>query len=712
MRMGRHIYSAFVLALAWALSLSFSTASQAQSVLLADRLDLSANGALQASGNVQILFGSAQLTAQTIQYEPAGGLTITGPIILTLEDGTTTIFAAAADLDADLRNGVLQSARMVLDAQMQLAASQIRRVDGRYTELRNTVASSCQICEHDPTPLWQIRAKSIIHDQEKQRLFFERARFEFRGVPIVELPRISLPDPTARRANGFLVPKLSNSDTLGLKLEIPYFVTLGDHADLTIAPLLSAETRSLKLRYRRAFRKGNIELNGAISDDSLARPARAYLFAEGQFALPRDFTLRFDIETTSDTSYLAEYGLSSKNRLDSQIAVERIRNDQLAFAEVTIFETLRGRELAFADELPSVLGEARLEQYVDMSSTTIGGLASWHVGALSRWRSSSANVNGRDYLGLSAGANWGRTLITDNGIELRAGLGAELRADFVAQDSNFAPSTTQFVPHAELELRYPLVKSSPNGAFHTVTPIVHLAWSERYGSAPPFEDGLLAELDPGNLFALNRMPGRDDVELGARIGAGLTWQRIGARGVTSRLVAGRIWRDEPAPQFTPVSGLSGLASDWVLGAELDVAGRVGLASSLLLDTGFSPRKADTRVFYSGDALGLAATHSWTVADPASNRTNALSQLLLDGSYDFANNWTGQGNLTYDFQARRPIEAGLGMEFANECLQVNFSLSRRFTGSGNILQNTDIGFEFAVLGFGTGSTAKAARSCVK
>ena len=87
-------------------------------------------------------------------------------------------------------------------------------------------------------------------------------------------------------------------------------------------------------------------------------------------------------------------------------------------------------------------------------------------------------------------------------------------------------------------------------------------------------------------------------------------------------------------------------------------------------------------------------------------------MLLDGSYDFANNWTGQGNLTYDFQARRPIEAGLGMEFANECLQVNFSLSRRFTGSGNILQNTDIGFEFAVLGFGTGSTAKAARSCVK
>ncbi len=686
--------------------------AQEQTVLLADRLDVTSGGVLSASGNVQVIFGDAQVSASAIRFAPETGLEITGPIQLQLEDGTTLIFADQAQLDTDLQNGIIQGARMVLDARVQLAAAQIRRVDGRYTELKNTLASSCQICADNPTPLWQIRAKSIIHDQVAQRLYFDQPRFEFRGVQILSLPRISLPDPTAKRANGFLVPTFSTSDTLGLKLEIPYFVTLGDHADLTFSPLISARTRSLKLRYRRAFRSGTIELNGAISDDDIAAKMRAYLFAEGQFQLARGFELTFDAETTSDTSYLAEYGLSSKNRLDSQIAVERVRRDQLIQAELTAFQTLRGRELSFADTLPSLLGQARYEQYFDLSGTSIGGRARIGADATARWRSATTDVAGRDYLGLTFGADWQNVRILPSGIEMRMGLGAEIRADFVAQDSTYQPATTQTIPFAEVELRYPLIKTSDKGAFNSITPIVHLGWAERLGSTPPFEDGLLAELGAGNLFSGNRMPGRDDIETGAQLAAGLAWERRGPGGLDTNLLLGRIWRDEPATQFTAASGLSGRASDWLLATELRLTDQLSLSNTTLITEAFKARKSDTRLAFDGSMFSLAAAHSWSDQDPATNRNTPLSQLNLDGSYKFGGNWLGTGELTYDFETAKPIAAGLGMQFRNECLQLDLSLSRRFTGSGNILQNTDIGLEFAILGFGAGSNAGPAQSCVR
>ena len=686
--------------------------AQERSVLMADTMDVTANGVLTASGNVQIIFGQTQLRAALIRFEEGSGLTIEGPIQLILEDGTTAIFADAAQLDADLRNGILDSARMVLNAQVQLAANRIRRVDGRYTELQNTVASTCLVCAANPVPLWQIRAKSIIHDQEAKRLYFEDARFEFWGRSIIRLPRISLPDPTARRANGFLVPNLSNSDTLGLKLEVPYFFTLGPSADLTFSPLLSAKTRTLKLRYRRAWRAGRIELNGALSDDDLTTATRAYLFAEGAFGLGRGFALKFDAETTSDPSYLAEYGFSSKNRLDSQVAIERVRADQVIFAELTAFETLRGRELAYADLLPSLLAETRIEQVHDMSGTPAGGTITWQAGAVARWRAANTDVTGRDYLGLFAGANWQRGLTLANGLEARAGLGAELRADFVAQDSTYQPATTQLIPFGEVELRYPMARLTARGAYQSLTPIVHLAWSDSYGTPPPFEDGLLAELDQGNLFALSRLPGRDSVETGTRIAAGLIWSRRGPNGLDTRASIGRVWRDVRVVEFTAASGLGGRVSDWVLGAQTNLSEQISVSGNVLLDNQFALTRADTRVTYRGQELSLSAAHSWSVADPATNRTEPLSQLNLDGGYQFGLNWAGTGSLTYDFQSQEPIEAGLGMQFKNECLQLDLSLSRRFTGSGNILQNTDVGLKVAILGFGAGPDTGAQKSCLK
>ena len=242
----------------------------APAVLVADNIEVTRDRRLIARGNVEAFQGTTRLSAQAIEYNPdTGGLTITGPIVID-DGGGIVILANQAELSEDLQNGLLTGARLVLNDQLQLASVQLNRVDGRYTQLYKTAVTSCRICEEDTgPPLWQIRAKRVIHDREERQLYFDGAQVRVRDVPILYLPRLRLPDPTLDRATGFLIPEIRSNSRLGTGLRVPYFIKLGDHRDLTLTPYLTGDTRTLEFRYRQAFKRGRIILQGAYSDDDL-----------------------------------------------------------------------------------------------------------------------------------------------------------------------------------------------------------------------------------------------------------------------------------------------------------------------------------------------------------------------------------------------------------------------------------------------------------
>ena len=165
--------------------------------LVADNILVDPRGRVTATGNVEVFYDGVRLTAQSVSYDREGSrLTITGPIRVTDADGTLFL-ADQAELDRDLRNGVLISARMVLDQQLQIAATEIARVGDRYTRLDRVVASSCEVCASNPVPLWEIRAARVVHDDQARQLYFTNAQLRFIGVPVAYIPRLRLPDPDA-----------------------------------------------------------------------------------------------------------------------------------------------------------------------------------------------------------------------------------------------------------------------------------------------------------------------------------------------------------------------------------------------------------------------------------------------------------------------------------------------------------------------------------
>jgi LPS-assembly protein len=677
-------------------------------LLVADQVFVTPERQLIAEGNVSAIQGQTRLRAERITYDRAtGSLLIEGPIRIDEGDGIT-ILADQAELDDGLRNGLLIGARLVLERRLQLASLQMTRVGGRYSQLYKTAVTSCRVCDDGRPPLWQIRARKIIHDQEEKQLYFENAQFRVLDLPIFYLPALRLPDPTLKRATGFLIPSTRTTSNLGTGIKIPYFIRLGDHADLTLTPYISSRTRTLEYRYRQAFRNGSVIFEGAHTRDELITGSnRGYVFGTGLFDLSNDFKLRIDVQYASDNAYLVDYGLPDLDRLRSQIAITRYRPDNAIRARLIHFKSLRDADND--DELPSLVSDVGAEYRIFPAA--LGGELRLGAQAHSHIRTSSADMLGRDIWRASASAYWIRNWSVGGGLRAQSKVGMAFDSTRIEADSTFANRVTTTTPSASLALRYPLVRHMPNGASHLLEPVAQLAWSDVSGGTVPNDESRFVEFDQGNLLALSRFPADDRREDGAAFAYGISWTRTAPSGWQASLSMGQVIRQTADPDFTATSGLSGVSSNLLLAGQLKLDKGVSVIARTLFDDAASFSKAELRGMWKAKRGTLEGTYTWLGADAVEGRDRALSEIWLDGSYEVSDGWTAKANIRYDISDARATRAGLGFVYANECVTVDLNVNRRYTSSSSIEPTTDFGFTISLNGFSVNpATDRYAYSC--
>lgn len=690
----------------------FGAGAQAQdaATLIADRVNISRAGQLVADGTVEVLHKGARLKARRISYDRASGqLTIEGPLVLT-DDAGTAVLADAADLSDDLREGILQSARIVLDRQLQIAANEVQRLGGRYTAMSRAVASSCRVCEERQTPLWEIRARRVVHDQQERQIWFDNAQLRFAGVPVMWFPWLRMPDPTLKRTSGFLMPRLVTTSQLGTGLHVPYFIALGRSRDLTLTPFLaSKDVQSLAIRYRQAFRRGEIGLTGALSFDRLQPRRRGWLGAEGRFELPAGFSLQFAGEMVSDPGYFRDYGLSDRDRLESQLLITRTRAGEHIGARLVHVHSIRAGEVN--SELPQLASDIGWTRRMAMPG--IGGTLTLDLAAHAHRRASILDGDrGRDVARTSGALHWRRDWVLPAGVLTAVETGASFDIHRVSQDVRWPTTVQTWTPSALIEARWPLHRITAAGASEVLEPVVQLVWSREHAAGnAPNEDSTLVAFDEGNLFARSRFAGVDRREGGTRINLGIGWTRIAPDGWTTSAQVGRVIRISGQGQFTAASGLAGRRSDWL--AALHMAAPEGFAfeGRAVFDDKFDFSRAELRLGLDRDRYGLTSGVLWAAADPAENRLADTAEWVVDGRLRLSTGWTAKASGRYDWKARRATTAGLGLEFANECLRVDLSLSRRFTSSTSVRPTTDFGLSVDLIGFGSSRPAgPAGQSC--
>jgi len=682
--------------------------SDGPATLIADEIYVTADGQLIAEGNVEAYQGGLRMTARRAIFDrDAGTFSIEGPI--KVDDGSgVTILASAAEMEDGLRDGLLTGARLVFDQHLQLASNQINRVGDRYTQLYKTAVTSCKVCEDGRPPLWQIRARRVIHDEAEQQLYFEDAQFRILEVPVFYLPAFRIPDPTLRRASGFLIPSIRSTSQLGTGLKVPYFFTLGDRADLTLSPYLSPDTRTLEYRYRHAFRRGRYEFEGAFTGDDL-RPGetRGYLFGTGDFFVENDYQLSFDIEAASDDAYLLDYSITDDDRLEIQMALSRTKRDSFFGATAIYYNSIRDSD--DNDLLPTIVADvAYLRRFFPVG---LGGELRLSALAHTHMRESNQDILGRDLARSTADITYLQSWTFRTGLRTDMELGIALDVFDIEDDGNFPNTALRTTPASGLTLRYPMTETTQPGVTHFLEPLVQFAWSDVIGNDVPNEESRFAEFDEGNLLSLSRFPALDRREEGFRMAYGVNWSRFADNGWDASASLGQVLRTTAETDFSPSTGLDGTTSDFLIAGEITLEDALTFTARTLLDGAFDATKAEIRGDWTNDIVDLKTSYLWLDEDLDQDRAEPSSEIWFDGTYAVSRHWSARANWRYDLADNESTRAGFGMTYRNECVEVDLSVRRRFTSSSTVEPSTDFGFTIALLGFNApGETERYAGKC--
>ncbi|QPH53907.1 LPS-assembly protein LptD [Pontivivens ytuae] len=665
---------------------------QERVALIADRVSVDqATGNLIAEGDVTILRGETVLTTDRLIYDRAAGqVRVPGQLILQSDEVGGVVYADFAELDEDLQNGVAEGARAIIDNQLQVAATSLQQIDGRLTVLNRTTASSCVICEENPTPIWQIRAERVVRDAEQLRFYYENAVFELFGVPVLYLPYFSHFDPSVRRATGFLNPELRSSGEFGSGVRIPYFYVIDDSRDATLTPFVTTDAGVLlEGEYRQRFMRGSIDLGGTLklqSDE--VGDDRGFLFARGDYDFGDDIIGRIDGIAVSDDAFLDSFGYSSADRLTSTLSLERFQTGRFWRVSSIYFDSLRDNEPQ--ETVPFILPEAEFrrtyalgEMRADLTATAL----------------SFTRDDGRDVSRTSLGAGFDRTIVTDPGLVLRgfADFGGDLY--YTADDPAVGSDTDARVDSTVgFELRYPFVSRNA-GLTQVIEPIIQIVRGDQSGDPEDVanEDSLLVELDETNLFSTNRFPGSDRFETGTYANLGLRYESITPRGRNITGTIGRVVREEALDTFPGSTTLGQEESDYVLAAGFDATRNTRISGSLLADDDFVASRTELRFAYGGERLGFSGTYVFLREDEITPEDRA--ELVFDASYQIDGNWQADVGFRRDIENSDFIRVDAAVSWGNECATFEFSASRRFTRRDNVEPSTDFGLTLRLAGIG-------------
>ncbi len=649
-----------------------------------------------ATGNVEVFYGDRTLTADKIIYDDrTGRIAAEGDLVLRDPSGAT-VFADAADLDAELRDGLVVGARSVLADHVRLSAVEARRVEARYNSLAKAVYSPCDVCPENPTPLWSIRARRVIHDEQEHIIHYESATFEVLGFPVLWLPYFQHYDPTIDRASGFLMPSFLSSSTFGYGIKVPYYQVIDPYSDLIVRPfVMTMENPILELEYRRLFSNGGLNFEGgALWSDYVDDEYEIHGFVDtdGLFDVGRGVNAGWDITFTSDDDFLRRFDYNYTDRLTSEIFAERYREDSFFDVSGVYFQSLRQFEPAGQIPLAVPLLDARHEVDDPLFGGEIGLFGSSYY--LTR-------NNGRDTSRFSLGADWEREEILPFGLAVRGF--AEGRTDIFTSTGNPLVTNSpdaRVTGLAGVELRYPLIWEPEDGANHIIEPVVQGILAP-YGlnDGFPDEDSLVNEFDELSVLDRNHFTGLDRFEGSPRVNLLLRYDRISDTGLNFEAVAGRTYRAEEIEAFSPGSGLRDSVSDFVTAYQVTYDPYLVVRHRLRFDDEASLSRNEVFGQVVLDPVLLSGSYAYYLQDPESDIPLDREEVTANAALQINRNWSVGGFVQRNLQTDEFVQVGGQLTWANECTAIDLFVRRVFTETVNAPASTSFGLNIRLLTLG-------------
>jgi LPS-assembly protein len=644
-----------------------------------------------ASGNVEISQGDRIVKADTVSYNINTNIVTASGSVALLEPTGEVVFAEYVELANDLSEGFIRDIRVLLADRSRLAGATAQRSSGNRTVLNQAIFSPCNLCKDDPSraPLWQLKANKVVHDQAEQEIRYYDARMELFGIPVIYSPYLSHPDPTVDKKSGFLAPTFHRSDSLGFSIQIPYFWNIAPEQDLTIAPIVTSEQGVVAAgQYRHLFTNGLLDINasatiadrtdggGQIAEDRF----RGHIDTEGHFDLDDTWRWGFDINRSSDDTYLRLYDFSSERTLTSNVFLEGFRRRNYGAINGYAFQGLRQSDNN--SESPIILPLA------DYNFISEPGFAN-SVARLDANLLALTRDEGRDSRRLSVVGGWDLPFTSPLGDSYK--LTAQVQTDGywvngVAPNSDnvnpngetFTGFTGRIFPQLAAEWRYPWVRNDKNFS-QIIEPVVQVIAGPN-GSNPgeiPNEDSRDFEFDDTNLFSLNRFAGLDRIDAGSRANYGIRWNLFHDSG-SSEAFVGQSYALKENDDFSEGSGLSDRLSDYVGRIRVNPIEEIDLFYRFRLEEEtLTPQRSEFDLRIGPPLLNFGVNYLLLKDVGEVDEFDEREELTLRVRSQISEYWSTFASHRRDMESDKSLATRVGLAYQDECFLIEGVAERTF-----------------------------------
>lgn len=651
---------------------------------------------ISAEGGVVMVYDGYTLAGDRLSYnQTTGELWFEGNVVIRDSAGTTYRMDRV-HVTGGMKEAFIESLTLTTPDGGLVTARDVNYSRELVTILTDAHYSPCGLCIDSKGRRigWKVNAGKMTYDRDAGLVYLDNPSLEILGIPVAWVPWLVLPDPSQPRKQGFRLPSWDYDEKYGARLDVPYFIPMGESADLILTPtLMSRQGFLLAAEWEQRFDYGEMNVKGSglyqLDPSAYAGTVgdtawRGAIQTTGRFTPFPDWKAGWSYTAFTDAAYLRDYKLQSSDNVVNEVYATYLTSDTYLDVRLQQFNLLGNYtpldQERHARAIPNIEG-AHYRDLGDMGQLAFEA----ELLGVQRGRDHTNSFNGVPYVfayeenkvHATVEASWQNQYILPAGVVATPYLG--LRGDAAWYDGSSAlkpgeVTLLEATPVAAMDIRWPLI--SVNGSdSHLFEPIAQVVYRGSNTTLVGItnDDAQSFVFDDTNLFSYNRFSGTDRQETGLRANIGGRYLANFGDGSWLQLIAGQSYHLAGVnalgiadPTLTGMStGLGTTASYIVLGAQGSMFSGIKFGAKAQLDpASFSIMRASAAAQLTNDDRKLGVEYTFIPADPAIGTVidqhevtaTASSPLPIDYwyadagiSWDLASNTWLQlsGGLTYD-----------------------------------------------------------------
>jgi LPS-assembly protein len=651
---------------------------------------------ISAQGNVLMYYEGYELHADSLNYnQGTGELLATGNVRIR-DPGGSRHMMDSVRLTGGMKEAFVESLTLTTSDGSLIRARDVHYAEELTTILTEAHYSPCGLCidEKGRRIGWKVNASKITYDRDNAVVYMEQPSLEVLGVPVAWAPWLAIPDPSQPRAQGFRTPDFDYAQEYGARLDVPFFVPVGDDMDLLLTPtLMSRQGGMLSGQFTHRLPMGEYVVSGsgiyqldpeAFSGEVGDRDWRGAIQTAGTFTPLEDWTVGWSYTAFTDAAFLVDYRMYTSKNVINEVYATYLTRDLYLDTRLQQFNLLGNYTPQRQDEHARAIPSIKAASYTDFGEMGRVDFSARVLG-VQRGRDSGASYGGVPYIfayeenkqHVMVEGAWQNQYILPMGVVATPYLGMRLDAANYDGSSAIKPEPASLLtatPIAAMDFRWPLMATDGDGNAHLLEPIAQVVYRGSETTLPGItnDDAQSFVFDDTNLFSYNRFSGSDRQETGLRANVGARYLANFDDGTWLQLIGGQSFHlaglnalgvADPT-QAGNSTGLGETASYVVLGAQGSPASGLNLGAKAQIDPdGFAVRRATAAATLGLGSYALGSSYTYLAANPAIGTLADQHEITgtVSGPLPI-DYWFANAGLSWDLAQNQWLEASGGVTY--------------------------------------------------